>query len=225
MKKSKEYNYKKFYAKESNISTSKGLQIGDRVPNFKLISLDGNKVSLFNQANKIIILEFGSITCPIYSANITDMNKLAKKYPDMAFKVLYVREAHPGKKIHKHKNIKEKIELANNIKNHFPENREIVIDNLKGTVHKKLGLLPDMLLVIGKNRKILYRLDWNNLETLFKVLKNIKNGKSVKNIISKSRKIPMKAMLPVLLRAGNDSLFDLIKAIPRMILQKSRKVN
>lgn len=217
------YNYKKFNAKEYDFSKSNGLQVGEIVPNFKLISLNGNDVYLFDETNKIVVLEAGSITCPLYSGNIVGMNKLAKDYPEIDFKVLYVREAHPGKKILHHGSVKEKLKLANNIKNYFPENREILIDEIDGNVHEKLGLLPNTVLVIGKNKKILYKIDWNNTSTLSEVLKNVKENKSIKGIVPKFRPAPINIVFPVLFRAGNDALFDFLVHLPSVILQRSKK--
>lgn len=218
-----EYNYKKFNSKKYDFSKSNGLQIGDTVPNFKLHSLDGDEVSLFNKVDNVTVVEMGSITCPLYSGNIASMNKLVKDYPGIDFKVLYVREAHPGKNIPEHKDIQDKLKLAGEIKDHFPENREIVVDGIAGMVHKELGLLPNTVLVIGPDRKILYRADWNNSPTVSKVLRNIKEKKSIKNITPRFQPAPINVTVPVLLRAGGDALFDFLVHLPSVILQRSKK--
>lgn len=216
------YNYKKFSAKEYDFSESRGLQIGDAVPNFKLSSLTGEEVYLFDDVNSVTVIELGSITCPLYSGNIEGMNILKEKYPDINFKVLYIREAHPGKKISRHTSLEEKVKDAGDIQKYFAEKREIVVDDIEGTVHKSLGLLPNTILIVGKDKKILYRADWNNSPTISKVLNNIKEGKPIKNIISKFRPAPITVTVPVLLRAGRDALFDFLLHLPGVILERSK---
>lgn len=217
-----EYNYKKFNSKEYDFSKSGGFHVGDTVPDFMLRSLSGDEVSLFDSVNRITVIEIGSITCPLYSGNIADMNKLAHEYPQIDFKVLYVREAHPGKKIPSHKEMKEKITLANTIKNYFPENRKILVDEISGTIHERFGLLPDTVLVIGEDRKVIYRIDWNSPTTLSKVLVNIRENKSIEDIIPKFSPAPANVLFPVLFRAGGDALFDFLIHLPMIILKKSK---
>ncbi len=218
-----EYNYEKFDSTEYDFSGSKGLQIGDTVPDLTSFSSNGDIVPLLKKTDAITVLETGSITCPLYSGNIDPMNKLAKDYPEIDFKILYIREAHPGKKIPSHKNIQEKIKLAHTVRTYLPENREIIIDDINGTVHKVLGLLPNTVLVIGQDRKILYRIDWNHVPTLSKVLKNIEEGRAINNIIPKFKPSSIPMTLSVLLRAGSDALFDFLKYLPHMIWQRSKK--
>lgn len=216
------YNYEEFTSGEYNFSEQKGIQVGEVFPNFEVTSQNGEIISLFDNTGKITVLETGSITCPLYSGNIVGMNEIAKEHTDVDFTILYVREAHPGNKIPNHTDIERKVSLANNIKNHYPENRKILIDDIDGTIHEKIGLLPNTLLIIGKNREVLYKIDWNNRETLSKALERIEKNKSTEDIIQKFRPAPPTISIPVLYRAGTNALFDFLRQIPKVIFQRTK---
>lgn len=217
------YNYQKFNNKEYDFSVSRGLQVGDIVPNYKLRSQRGDEINLFNEKNKIMVLETGSMTCPLYSGNIKQMDHIAAEYPEIEFRVIYVREAHPGKIIPCHANIDSKIEHSNSIKKYFPENRLILIDSIDGVFHQHIGLLPNTVLVIGKNKEVLYKMDWNHPGTLKKVLDNLVNNKPVNNIVPKFLPAPFSITIPVLLRSGGDALFDFLINLPGLILERAKK--
>jgi len=217
------YNYESFTSGEYDFSEQNGLQTGDIFPNFELTSQNAEIVPLFDGTEKITVIETGSITCPLYSGNIIGMNELAKKHPEIDFKLLYIREAHPGKNIPSHKNISEKITLANKIKDHFPENREILVDNIDGAVHEKVGLLPNTIVIVKKDGEVLYKIDWNNIDTLSKALECIENDEPADSITPKFRPAPPTISIPVLHRAGNDALFDFLLHLPKVIFERAKK--
>ena len=63
---------------------------------FKLTKLDGKKISLSDYKDKWLVLETGSLTCPMFVKNINPLRDVRAKHPDVEFLVIYVREAHPG---------------------------------------------------------------------------------------------------------------------------------
>src|SRR5437868_10391144 len=88
---------------------------GERAPDFKAGSLDGETVRLNDFAKKKnVLLIFGSATCPMTAGSIGGINELYHQFrgDDIEFLFVYVREANPGEKIPAHTSLKEKTKAA-----------------------------------------------------------------------------------------------------------------
>ena len=107
-----EYNYLHFDPKDYNFTKFPGPKPGTKYIDFEATTLEGKRVKLSDYLDKPVILETGSITCPIYANASKHMLKLAKTYPDFHFLVLYIREAHPGSKTPAQQTMKDKLENA-----------------------------------------------------------------------------------------------------------------
>jgi hypothetical protein len=94
-----EYNYSNFKPDYYNFTEFKGAKAGEKALDFDAYGLDGEKVKLSDFLGTWLVLETGSFSCPMYVGNIHKMNRLAKKFKDVRFLVLYVREAHPGSSV------------------------------------------------------------------------------------------------------------------------------
>ena len=167
------YNYKHFNPKDYNFTIFEGPKAGEAFIDFQALTLDGKKVSLSDYLDKPIVLDTGSITCPMYANTKTAMNKLKKQYLDVHFLLLYIREAHPGGRTKSINTMEEKINHAKLIDKYYNEQREILIDDVDGTAHKLYGGMPNMTYVIGINGIVKFRANWTNIEALSTVLKNI----------------------------------------------------
>ena len=78
---------------------------GERAPDFKATTLDGEAVRLSDFAKKKnVLLVFGSATCPMTAASIGGINELYDRFrgDEIEFLFIYVREAHPGEIIPAH---------------------------------------------------------------------------------------------------------------------------
>ena len=101
------YNYKFFdssvYGLDPFVNVAP--RVGECAKDFTALGLDGKPIKLSDFKGKRIILETGSLTCPMFGGNIEGMNRLAEQFTDKntVFLMLYVREAHPGGKIHAHR--------------------------------------------------------------------------------------------------------------------------
>jgi len=165
-----EYNYTRLDPSSYDFSKFSGPKAGETMVDVPVYNTDGSQVNLSDFLGQWAVLETGSQTCPMYARNVSKMAALAAKYKEVAFLVLYVREAHPGKKIGAHDRVNIKIERARQLKELYGENRQIIVDDLQGTAHLAYGGFPNMVYVIDPEGKIVYRCDWSVIQEVDKVL-------------------------------------------------------
>lgn len=121
------------------------------------------------------MFEFGSITCPIFQANVDPMNRLARSYADsVEFYLVYVREAHPGPRCGPHESMAEKRSLAREV---APDvaTRTVLLDDQEGSVHRAFDTMPNSVHLVGTDGVLAYRADWlhpDELETAIEELLN-----------------------------------------------------
>ena len=214
------YNYPKFTSHSYDFSVQTGLTAGDALPSFALTDLQGREVSFDTYAGKTLVLETGSITCPLYVGKIKSMNALAKDFPDVQFIVIYVREAHPGKNINAHNDSEGKSNNAKFLKETEPENRTVLVDSLDGNTHTALGLLPNMAYVIGADGTVIYRADWNIPDRIKEVLGALKTGDPISNAPADFTPVSPHYSVRVLARAGGlRAVWEFISHLPQLIKQ------
>ncbi len=101
------------------------------------------------------------------------MEKLATEYQDKGFDFVFVytREAHPGELRPHHTRFEQKLDQARAFQSQYEIKRPILVDSLDGAVHRAYGILPDMLYLIGKGRRLIwFKADWTDADTLRIVL-------------------------------------------------------
>jgi len=74
------------------------LTVGDLAPDFSLRDLNGRQVSLSEyRAHMPVVVEFGSLTCPIVTGHVGRLDTLAQQHQGKAqFWFVYANEEHPG---------------------------------------------------------------------------------------------------------------------------------
>ena len=170
---SPEYNYQHFKPTDYNFSVFNGPKAGEKYFDFEAKTLEGKTVSLSDYLDNPIVLDTGSITCPMYANTKSPMIELQKQYPNIHFLLLYVREAHPGSKTPKTSTIEQKIINAKSTHKLYNEEREILVDSINGNAHNLYGTMPNMTYVIGTDGVIKFRANWTNIDALKKVLLDI----------------------------------------------------
>lgn len=75
---------------------------------------------------------------------------------------VYTREAHPGEKVPHHDTFDRKLAHARLLRDELGIRRPILVDDLAGTGHRAYGSLPNMIWVIGRGGRILYKADWTS---------------------------------------------------------------
>lgn len=211
-----DYNYQRFRISNYDYEKFPGPKAGDKMLDFTLHTLEGKEVKLSDYAGRWLVVETGSLTCPMYAKNIRPIDKLTAKYPDVAFVVVYVREAHPGSRRGAHADLQEKTAFAEEMKAEFKENREVLVDNVDGDMHKAYGSFPNMVYIIDPEGTVVYRCDWSFAKKIDAVLQNRPeiNDQERVVIITAAPWI----MIPVTLKGGWDALWDLVIELPGVII-------
>ena len=174
-----DYNYshfsKELLAKDLARDDFRGPEPGDRAPDFELRSLEGDIFRLSDfRGQKNVVLTFGSATCPMTAGSIGGVNKLADKFGDQVqFVFIYVREAHPGDRLPAHSSIAEKVRAAELLREEEEIDIPILVDDVKGTVHRKYSKLPNPVFIIDKSGRVAFRAMWTQPSVLEDALEQL----------------------------------------------------
>lgn len=207
-----DYNYARYRMSNYDLSKFDGPKAGEQMLDFRLTTLDGREVSLSDYKGKWLVLETGSLTCPMFVKNINPLRDVKAKHPDVEFLVIYVREAHPGARRGPTQDMEQKIALAREMQSAFGEHREILVDSVDGDMHQAYGALPNMVYVVSPEGKVIYRCDWSFAKRIDAVLQNRETLHTEEHvrIVGAAPWITV----PVTLKGGWDALWDLAKAMP-----------
>ncbi|MGE4611548.1 MAG: deiodinase-like protein [Paracoccaceae bacterium] len=134
-----DYNYDKFSASHYALDNFGGPQPRQKAPDFALQTTDRSSHNLLDFEGEFLVLEFGSITCPLFQNRRGVMKALTETYLNASFAILYVREAHPGNSRPQHKDTAGKLANAGALQSGDNEGRHILIDHFEGTAHKAYG--------------------------------------------------------------------------------------
>ncbi len=209
------YNYPRFKMSNYELGYFPGPKAGESVDyNYTLTDLEGNEVRLEDYKGKWLVIESGSLTCPMYVKNVQPFAKLKAKYPDVEWLVVYVREAHPGEKAKQATSIDEKIAYAKRTRDDYKEDRNIAVDTVDGKWHHAWGLLPNTVYVINPDGKVIYRADWSFAHNVDRVLQNrdqVDDNEHIA-IIGAAPWIT----IPVTLKGGWVALYDILIIFPKV---------
>jgi hypothetical protein len=75
---------------------------------------------------------------------------------------IYTREAHPGENVLHHDSFEHKLACARLLAEEAGISRDILVDDLDGTVHRAYGLMPNMTWVIGRGGRVAYKANWTS---------------------------------------------------------------
>ena len=174
------YGYERFTPAEYDFGSDVGLQAGDAYRDAELRTLDGAVVRLSDYLrDKPLVLETGSMTCPMYGQSVAPMKTLIEKYPGFDHVLLYVREAHPGERQPQHATQAQKLDAARTNKRRYEERRTILVDDPQGSAHRWYGAMPNSIFVIAPDGTILFRSIWNNAAEMDAILGEIAAGRTV----------------------------------------------
>src|SRR6478736_8518631 len=137
---------------------------GERALDFKATTLDGETIRLSDFAKKKnVLLVFGSATCPMTAASIGGINELYDRIrgDDIEFLFIYVREAHPGEIIPAHNSMREKTEAARLLRDEEDMKMPILVDDLRGSIHRKYSKLPNPAFLIDKSGRVAFLSLWS----------------------------------------------------------------
>ena len=216
-----QYNYQRYRMSNYDLSSFEGPKAGEAAFDFTVHRMDGTEVKLSDYRGKWVVIETGSLTCPMYVKNVSKLNALKEKYDDVEFLMIYVREAHPGSRILPHQDLDDKIHRAEETKKDYGDSREFLVDNVDGTMHQAYGSLPNMVYVVNPEGNVIYRCDWAFANRIEQVLKN-RGELNKEEHVSHMGAAPW-IFIPVTFKGGWNALWDLAIATP-MILWKHLEV-
>ena len=212
----KPYNYDEFSTTDYDFDTVDGPDLGRKAPDFLLTTAAGETRNLLDFAGDFLVLEMGSITCPLFQSRRTIMERLEPDFNNVSTAVLYVREAHPGSKTPSHKSFEDKVACAHRLKNEDGETRTVFVDDVDGTAHQAYGGMPNAVFIINKSGCVVFRSEWNNPSATRSALNAMIEGRLV---IAKSFFRP--PLPTVVFRtfkgAGKGSAWDFFRGLPYLI--------
>ena len=210
------YNYESFSPDNYDLASSDGPAIGQIAPDFQLETHDGLARNLLDFDGECLVLELGSMTCPLFLTRHDSMQKIAKDYPSVAHAVLYVREAHPGESIPAHKTMEDKRAVASILKTELDDPRTILVDGVGGEAHLAYGSMPNAVYIIDGEGVVRFKAPWNNSKTTRKALDAVLQDQPAN---FKSYFKPAKPWIvhSTAKRAGKGSAKDFFHGLPRLI--------
>ena len=106
---------------------------------------------------------------------VSPLNELYRNYRDLGFEffTIYVREPHPGEHYSVHQTWEQKLKYAQDCRNQDGLQTRVLIDALDGTVHIAYGSLPNMVYIIEKSGKIVFKAMWTDHQEIESVLANL----------------------------------------------------
>ena len=220
----KNYNYGDFSSSAYNLDNFQGPKPGTKAPDFTLSNVAGESVNLLSFTGEFLVLEMGSITCPLFQGRRKGMSELVDVFPNVSFSVLYVREAHPGSHFPSHKSLDDKRHCAKALQEGDGEKRTIIIDDLAGSAHEAYGSYPNAIFIINKNGCIVFCSDWNSVPATKTALTKLLNGEPA---TGKSYFLPVKPTVAIrtLRRSGKGALKDFLVSLPTLIWKNLIKRN
>lgn len=173
------YNYERFtrdILSEHSQTPFSGPEPGERAPDFKAVTLEGDTVRLSDfHGKKNVLLVFGSATCPMTAASIGEINELYDQFrgDDLEFLFVYVREAHPGERIPAHSSMREKINAARQLRDAEEVLMPVLVDDVRGSIHRKYSRLPNPAFLIDKAGRVAFRCMWAKPDELASAIEEL----------------------------------------------------
>jgi hypothetical protein len=102
------------------------------------------------------------------------MEDMAARHADRAVRSIFVytREAHPGENYPHLTSMEQKRRHARAMRDTLGFKRQMLIDDLEGTVHRAYGTLPNMTWIVGRGGIIHYKAAWTNVADVEAALKD-----------------------------------------------------
>ena len=220
------YNYRHFSPDDYHFEVFEGPNHGQRLRDATVYTLRGEPVPLSSfLKDKPLVLETGSMTCPMYAQSVRPMRELMKKYPELDYLVLYVREAHPGERTPAHQSLEAKLRAAEVSCRRHQDDRPVVVDGIDGEAHKALGSMPNSIFVFAVDGTVLFRSVWNNALKIEPVLRDVTHRTDI--AVRDFKPIPpfSFAAIRTLLMGGLIAIWDFAIGLPRLIRNHKRVGN
>jgi thiol-disulfide isomerase/thioredoxin/predicted nucleic acid-binding Zn-ribbon protein len=152
---------------------------GSEAPDFAAVMLGGNTVHLSAWKGHVVVLEFGSLSCPIFRDQVPRMEKLRNEVGmRAAFLLIYTREAFPVGPENLQRNADDGLSVpqatdlvgrkatAQRARELLNITLPMAVDSMSDQIANAYGAMPNGAVVIGKDGKIVAREQWTNPDSL-----------------------------------------------------------
>ncbi|MGI5819749.1 MAG: alpha/beta hydrolase fold domain-containing protein [Armatimonadota bacterium] len=175
-------------------------RVGERAPDFTLSTPGAAEISLAElYAEKPVVLQFGSVTCPVYRGKIERMNRLREQFGDaFHWLIVYTIEAHPadgpdpytgriwphqtnereGLLLQQPRDYEGRVAMARKVIDDYGEQTQIVIDGMDNAVWEAWGKRPNSAFVIDEDGIVRAKQFWSNAGELAAVLRDMGSGQA-----------------------------------------------
>ncbi len=153
--------------------------VGSPVPDVKIAELNGRTFVPANYKGHVLVLEFGSLSCPVFRDHVQEMEKLkSAEGPRAFFLLVYTREAFPAgdKDVQRNKDqnisvpdaktLEERKTQAEQTQQSLQITMATAVDSMDDAVSKAFGTFPNGSVVIGKDGNIAALEHWTNADSL-----------------------------------------------------------
>jgi Peroxiredoxin len=167
-----DYNYDTFrrHMMKEHMHFTGGPSPGELAPDFNLPLAGGGEFRLSEYRGvKPVLIEFGSITCPMTAGARPGLNNLFRDFGNQVqFVSVYVREAHPGERYPHHTTWDQKMRHASDWAQQDRVPWPVAIDGLNGPVHNAYSPLPNSAYLIDRSGRVAFRALWAGQEGLLR---------------------------------------------------------
>jgi len=147
---------------------------GPPAPSIRLTQTDLNVVDLSKFKNRVVVLEFGSVSCPSFRDHVPEMEKLYKHYSErVSFFVIYTREAHPSDgwnvsrneddqiDVHQPTDLPTRMDIADKAKAYLHVSIPLLVDDMEDTAAKAYNGAPNATVILAGGN-IVARQQWTD---------------------------------------------------------------
>lgn len=148
-----------------------GPEPGALAPNFNLPTVAGGHFNLHSHfGRRMVLIEFGSITCPMTSAARNCLTRLHHDFKsELELVSVYVREAHPSDTYPRQRTAAQKMQHASDWVRMGERPWTVAVDSLDEETHLAYGPLPNCAYLIDRTGRVAYRALWAGQEHLLRM--------------------------------------------------------
>jgi Spy/CpxP family protein refolding chaperone len=156
-----------------------GPEVGSAVPNVQIIEANSRAFTPAKYKGHVLVLEFGSMSCPVFREHAAAMEKLkTAEQGRVFFLIVYTKEAFPAGDKNAERNKEEGVavpdaaSLDDRKAQALETQRELritipmAVDDMNDSISKALGGFPNGAIVIGKDGTVAAHQQWTNPDTL-----------------------------------------------------------
>ena len=147
------------------------------------------------------------------------------RHPEIAWVFIYTREAHPGENVPHHDTLDRKLASARLLRGETGIQRPILVDDLRGTVHRRYGSMPNMTWVIDRGGRVAYKANWTSAANVEAFLARLLTAKhrppGIMAMMYETEQVEYRhtdreKFHRYLLRAGPSAAEEFSKALPQL---------